>query len=65
MSKIGFSFQKIIFTRDVPLVKKTKQLYVLLVLVECNFVIENIDLWISKGLHDRFALVINFLGIDS
>jgi hypothetical protein len=65
MSKAGFCFQKVIFTRDVPLVKKTKQLYVLLVLAKCNSTIESIDLWMSKGLQDTFALVINFLGVDS
>ncbi len=65
MYKAGSCFQKVIFTRDVPLVKKTKQLCVLLILAKCNSTIESIDLWMSKGMQDTFALVINFLGVDS
>jgi hypothetical protein len=47
------------------LAKKTKQLYVLLVLAKCNSTIENVDFWMSKGMQDTFALVIYFLGVDS
>ncbi len=65
MSKTSLSFQKVIFTRDVPLVKKTKQLYVLLILAKCNSIIQSVDLWMSKGMHDRLALVINFLEVES
>jgi hypothetical protein len=43
------------------LVEKTKLLYVLLVLIKFNFV-TSFDLWMSKGVHDIFAIVINFLG---
>jgi hypothetical protein len=43
------------------LVEKTKLLYVLLVLTKFNFV-TSFDLWMSKGVHDIFAIVINFLG---
>jgi hypothetical protein len=32
--------------------------------VKCDFVINNFDIWISKGAHDVFALVINILGVD-
>ncbi len=39
-------------------------MYVLPILVECNFTIVSFDLWMSKGMHDIFTLVINFLGID-
>jgi hypothetical protein len=28
------------------------------------FIISNFDLWMSKGAHDVFALVISFLGMD-
>jgi hypothetical protein len=41
-------------------VGKTKQLYVLLALIECHYVIISFDLWMSKVGHDIFALVINF-----
>jgi hypothetical protein len=44
-------------------VGKTKQLYVLPILVDCYFV-ASFDLWMSKGAYDIFALVINFLGAD-
>lgn len=47
------------------LVEKTKQLYVLPTLVECNYVIMNFDLWMSKGTHDIFVLVISILEVYS
>jgi hypothetical protein len=43
------------------LVEKTKETYVLPLLNDCNATI-NYDLWISKGAHDVFVLVIIFLG---
>ncbi len=46
------------------LVEKTKQLYVLPNLVECNYPIMSFDLWMSKGVHNIFALVIKFLGAN-
>jgi hypothetical protein len=46
------------------LVEKTKQLYVLLVLVECDSTNASFDLWMSKAGHDIFALEINFLRND-
>ncbi len=46
------------------LVKKTKQLYVLLALVECHFAIASLDSWMSKARYDIFALVIYFLKGD-
>jgi hypothetical protein len=45
----------------VDLMKKTKQKYVLPKLKQCYFVTTSFDLWMSKGAHDVFALVINFL----
>jgi hypothetical protein len=45
-------------------VEKTKQLYVLLVLANFNFATKSFDLWMSKGVHDIFAIVINFLRAD-
>jgi hypothetical protein len=44
--------------------EKTKQLYVLPNLVECNSIIMSFDLWMSKGVHNIFALVIKFLGAN-
>ncbi len=44
------------------LVEKTKQVYVLPKLIDCICAITSFDLWMSKGVHDIFALVINFLG---
>jgi hypothetical protein len=44
------------------LMEKTKQLYVLLALVECHSVTTSFDLWMSKVGHDIFALVIKILG---
>jgi hypothetical protein len=46
------------------LVQKTKQTYVLLLLDECYCVITSFDLWMSKGAHDVFALVITFLELN-
>jgi hypothetical protein len=31
---------------------------------KCNSAITNFDLWLSKGVHDIFELVIKFLKID-
>jgi len=44
------------------LVEKTKETYVLPLLNGYNCVIANFDLWMSKGAHDVFVLVIIFLG---
>ncbi len=38
-----------------------KQKYVLPTLKQCYFATTTFDLWMSKGTHDVFALVINFL----
>jgi hypothetical protein len=45
------------------LVKETKQVYVLPKLEDYIFT-RSFDLWMSKGAHDIFTLVINFLGSD-
>lgn len=39
-------------------------MYALPILAKCNFTIVRFDLWMSKGVNDIFALVINFLGIN-
>ncbi len=58
---IFFPFMKQKFHELLPeLVEKTKQLYVLLASIGCHIAIASFDLWMSKGRHDIFALVINF-----
>jgi len=44
------------------LVEKTKETYVLPLLDDYSCAITSFDLWMSKGAHDVFILVINFLG---
>ncbi len=44
------------------LVEKTKQVYVLPKLIDCIYATTSFDLWMSKGAHDIFALVIKNLG---
>ncbi len=39
----------------------TKEEYMLLKLKQCYYATTSFDLWMSKGAHDVFALVINFL----
>jgi hypothetical protein len=41
-----------------------KQVYVLPKLTNYISTTTRFDLWMSKGAHDIFALVINFLGFD-
>jgi len=43
-------------------VEKMKQVYVLPKLIDCIYATTSFDLWWSKGVHDIFTLVINFLG---
>jgi hypothetical protein len=43
-------------------VEKTKQVDVWPKLKNCIFATTRFDLWMSKGAHDIFAFVINFLG---
>jgi len=45
-------------------VEKTKQINGLPKLTNCTSAIINFELWMSKGAHDIFAIVINFLGSD-
>ncbi len=41
---------------------KTKQVYVLPKLTYCISTTTSFDLWMSKGAHDIFALIINVMG---
>jgi hypothetical protein len=52
------------FSKEIlpKLVEKTKQLYVLLALVNYYYV-TSFHLWMSKGAYDIFAFVINFLRV--
>jgi hypothetical protein len=63
--KIVFPSIKHFFHELLPkLVEKTKQLYVFTNLTNCQFV-KSFDLWMSKAIHDVFALMINiFLSVD-
>jgi len=45
-------------------VEKTKETYVLPLLNDYSYVTANFDLWMSKGAHYVFVLVIVFLGFD-
>jgi hypothetical protein len=45
-------------------VEKTKQVCVLPKLIDCMFTTSSFDLWMSKGVHDIFALIIKKLGFD-
>jgi len=45
----------------VNLVEKTKQEHMLPKLKQCYFATFSFDLWMSKGAHDVFAVVISFL----
>jgi hypothetical protein len=60
--KVVFPSRKL-FSQEIllDLVKKMKQVYVLPKLTNCLFVTISFDLWMSKGAHYIFALVINFL----
>jgi hypothetical protein len=46
------------------LVERIKHEYVLPKLVECYSTTTSFYLWMSKGTHHIFVLVINFLGVD-
>jgi hypothetical protein len=45
-------------------VEKASKIYVFPALAECHSTTTNFDLWMSKGAHDVFTLIINFLGSD-
>jgi len=45
-------------------VEKTKETNVLLSLNDCSCATASFDLWMSKGAHDVFVLVIIFLGFN-
>jgi hypothetical protein len=69
MQKVGFAFVSLscltkLFHEILPnLVEKMKQIYVWLKLT--NYIsTTSFDLWMSKGAHDVFTFVINFLGFD-
>jgi hypothetical protein len=64
-SRVVFPFRKQNFQEILPdLEEKMKQIYVLPKLTNCIFATTSFGLWMSKGAHDIFVLVINFLGFD-
>jgi hypothetical protein len=64
MSKNCVSFEKICFHKRFYLIwwKRQNKNMFLPKLKTCYFAITSFDLWMSKGTHDVFALMINFLG---
>jgi hypothetical protein len=63
--RVVFPDTKQFFQEIFPiLVEKIKQVYVLLKLTDCISVTVSFDLWMSRGAHDIFALIIIFLGSD-
>jgi hypothetical protein len=63
--RVHVLFQKLFSNIVLPeLVEKTKETYVFPLLNDCSCVTANFDLWMSKGAHDVFVLVIKFWGFD-
>jgi hypothetical protein len=62
---VQFVFRKL-FSNIVllELVEKTKETYVFPLLNDCSCATTSFDLWMSKGAHDVFVLVIIFLRFD-
>ncbi len=60
--KVVFPSRKM-FSQEVlvDLMEKMKEEYVLPKLKQCYYAITSSNLWMSKGAHDVFALVISFL----
>jgi hypothetical protein len=63
--RLVFPFRKV-FREEVlsNLVGKTKSLYVLLSLFDYLSNTTTFDLWMLMGVHDVFALVVNFINVD-
>jgi hypothetical protein len=59
--RVVFPFEKKISGKLLNLVEKIKEMYVLPKLIDCISITSSFDLWMSKGAHDIFVLVINFL----
>ncbi len=65
VSKLNYPSKKQFSQEILPeLVEKTSRQYVLLALANHFSTTASFDLWISKGVYDFFALVINFLSND-
>jgi hypothetical protein len=66
MSSCAIPLSEKIFSNTVlhELVENFKETYVLPLLNDYSCVTANFNLWISKGAHDVFVLVINVLGFD-
>jgi hypothetical protein len=65
MSKSCVSFKKIVFTIGfTQFGGKDKTRICFAKIEKCCYLIANFDLWICKGTHDVFALIISFLNMD-
>ncbi len=63
--KVSFSSRKVFTKKVLPsLVNTTSTEFVQFALVECLTATCTFDLWMSKGAHDVFAMVVNFLSIS-
>jgi len=65
MSKSYVSFLKIVFTIGFTRFGGKDETRICFVKIEkCCSLASNFDLWICKGAHDVFALIISFLNMD-
>ncbi len=65
-SKVSFSSRRVFTEEDFPsLVNTTSTKFVQLGLAKCLTSTCIFDLWMSKGAHDVFVMVVNFLSISS
>jgi hypothetical protein len=63
--RVVFLSQKNVFTKSFTWFGEEDEIGVCFAKIErMLFIISNFDLWMSKGAHDVFALVISFLGMD-
>ncbi len=63
--KVVFLSKNIVFSCNITLIdEKNEKKKFSPKLANCIFAITSFDLWMSKGVHDIFAFVINFFGFD-
>ncbi len=62
---VQFPSQKLFSNIVLPkLLEKNRETYVFPLLNDCSCATASFDLWMSKGAHDVFVLVISFLGLN-
>jgi hypothetical protein len=59
---VVFPYRKTVIKKCYYIQLGRQNKHILLVFVECVFMIASFDLWMSKKAHDVFAIVTNFLG---